>query len=85
MVLDNGFNFKECDFINTEMKFYTYKDFLQNCYAIKRLYDKYLSSNGKLFYMWYVYSNVHITMNQKNKIWSFLNNDTNYEELKNLL
>lgn len=82
---DNGFDFKECDFISTEMKFYTYKDFCRNCNAIKRLYDKQLTKYGKIFYKWYVYANVHITIGQKNKIWDFINNYADLEELISLL
>ena len=76
---------KECWFIESEMKFYTYKDFLKNCVAIKRLYDNNLSRNGKLFYKWYVYANIHLSINQKNKAWDYLNNFCEKEELLKLL
>lgn len=75
-------DFKECDFINSEMRFYSYNDFLKNCYAIKRLYDKVLGKYGKVFFKWYVYANIHITIGQKNKIWDWLNGYCNYEELE---
>ena len=82
---DNGFDFKECDFINYEMKFYSLKDFCENCTAIKKLYENNLSKYGKIFYKWYVYANIHITMNQKNNIWDYLNNDITKEELKKII
>ena len=82
---DNKIDFSECDFINTEMKFYTYKDFIQNCVALKRLYDHNLTKNGRLFYQWYLYANTHLTMQQKNKAWDYLNNDIIREELYDLL
>ena len=66
---------KECWFINDEMKFYTYKDFLDNCVALKKLYNKTLSKYGKLMYKWYLYANIHLTIQQKNKAWGYLNND----------
>lgn len=66
------FDFSECEFINDEMKIYTFIDFCKNAKAIKSLFDK-LSRNGKLFYMWYLYANIHLTMNQKNKSWDYLN------------
>lgn len=74
-------DFKECDFINSEMKFYTYDDFKQNCVAIKRLYDNYLGRYGKIFYKWFVFANIHIAMNLKNKIWAYLNGDMDKKDL----
>ena len=74
--------FKECWFINAEMKFYTYKDFVSNCYALKRLYENNLGKNGKIFYKWFIYANIHMTQNQKNKIWAFLNNDIKASDLQ---
>lgn len=65
--------FKECWFINDEMKFYSYKDFIDNCVVFKKLYDESLGKYGKTFYKWFLYANIHITLNQKNKIWDFLN------------
>lgn len=82
---DFDYDFSECEFIDEEMKFYTYNDFIQNCYAIKRLYNKYLSNNGKLFYMWYLYSNIHLTMHQKNKAWDYINGYIEKESLYDLL
>lgn len=78
---DNGFDFTECDFINSEMKFYSYPDFCNNCNAIKRLYENSLSKYGKIFYRWYVFANVNITLQQKHKVWAFLNNDIVKKEL----
>lgn len=77
--------FKECYFINSEMKFYTYTDFLQNCDAIKRLYDKRLTTNGKIFYKWFVYANIHLTIGQKNKAWDYLNEYCDKKELYELI
>lgn len=67
-------DFSECRFIHDEMCFYTYYDFCDNKSAIKRLY-KALSKNGKRFYMWYVYANIHMDLQFKNAIWDYLNFD----------
>ena len=80
----NDNDFKECAFISSEMKFYTYDEFCSNCYAIRRLYEKELTKYGKIFYKWFVYANVHISMGQKNKIWDFINQYTTKEELEKL-
>lgn len=79
--MKDQFDFSECDFINSEMKFYSYKDFIQNRQGIKRLYEKELSKYGKIFYKWYVYSNIHISTGQKNKAWDWLNGYCTSEEL----
>lgn len=78
-------NFSECEFIDREMWFYTYYDFCDQCYQIKKLFNK-LSRNGRKFYMWYVYSNVHMQEYFKNAIWDYLNCDDVecYEHLINL-
>ena len=55
---------------------------LKNCYAIRRLYDKALGKFGKMFYKWYIYANIHITIGQKNKAWDFINQYCDYEELE---
>ena len=78
---NSGFDFSECKFISAEMRFYSYQDFCKNCFAIKRLYEKYLSREGKLFYKWYVYANINVTMQQKNKIWDFINDYASKDEL----
>lgn len=78
-------DFSECEFIDSEMWFYTYYDFCDQCKTIKRMFDS-LSRNGKKFYMWYVYANVHMQEYFKNAIWDYLNLDDkeNYNHLMNL-
>lgn len=80
-MVDNGFNFNECEFISNQMKFYTFKEFCQNCYILKLSYEKKLSKNGKIFYKWFIYANIHMTNKQKNKIWDYLNNYIDKTEL----
>lgn len=64
--------FYECKFIVKEMWFHTYFDFCDVRAGIKRLY-KGLSKNGKEFYKWYVYANIHMNETYKNAIWDYLN------------
>lgn len=66
-------DFSDCQFIEERMKFYTYYDFCDNCDYIRTLFERKLSTNGKLFYKWYVYANTHMKNCFKNAIWDFLN------------
>ena len=72
---------KECYFIDDHMKFYTYKDFLLNCEIIKRMYEEQLSKYGKLFFKWYLYANIDLTIGQKNKAWDYLNGYSTKDDL----
>ena len=74
-------DFSECKFIRREMQFYTYYDFCDNKSAIKRLF-KGLSKNGKLFYMWYIYANIHMELFYKNAIWDYLNFEDEENEFR---
>lgn len=70
-------DYKECRFIDTEMRFTTFESFLKDAKALKRMYK---ALNHKLFYKWYVYANIHISLNRKNLMWSYLNDDLTYEK-----
>ena len=65
-------DFSECSFIEGEMKYYTYCDFVRNRKVIKKMYQL-LSKNGKIFYKYYVYANIHMNETYKNAIWDYLN------------
>lgn len=65
-------DFSVCEFINENMWFFTYNDFCENRFAIKKLFNE-LDRNGKIFYMYYVYANVRINEQLKNAIWDYLN------------
>lgn len=67
-----GVDFSECKFINESMRFYTYNDFCKNRKSLKMLY-KVLTQDGKIFYKWYVYANIHMNETFKNAIWDYLN------------
>lgn len=74
-------DYKECRYIDIEMRFTTYDTFLEDARAIKRLYKQ---LNHKIFYKWYVYANIHISLDRKNKMWCYLNDDLTYEQLVKL-
>lgn len=71
-------DYKECVFIDTEMRFSTFEEFVKDAKAIKRLYNNNLKH--KMFYMWYIYSHLFSTK-RKNAIWEYLNDDITYEKL----
>lgn len=68
----NKIDFSQCRFISDNMWFMTYIDFCDRRRHIKKLFED-LDSNGKEFYMWYVYANIHMKENLKNAIWDYLN------------
>lgn len=72
--------YKECRYIDNNLKFYTYRDFKRDAFYLRKLYDK---LPHKIFYKWYIYSNIHLTEKQKNIAWAFLNHDVGYEALDN--
>lgn len=70
--MEKPIDFSVCEFIHENLNFYTYYDFCDNRKAIKRLFKE-LNKNAKLFYMWYVYANIHMNETFKNAIWDYLN------------
>ena len=68
------YDFTQCEFITENMNFLTYFDFCDNCFAIKNMYNN-LDKYAKRFYKWYVYANIHMDLQFKDKIWNFLNID----------
>lgn len=80
----NKIDFSQCRFISENMWFITYTDFCDNRRGIRRLFNE-LDKNGKEFYMWYVYANIHMKECHKNAIWDYLNDyDPNAIELLRL-
>lgn len=65
-------DFSICKFIEEQMWFITYNDFCDRRVGIKRLFSE-MTKNERLFYKWYVYSNVHMDESYKNNIWDYLN------------
>lgn len=66
---------EECKFIDERMKFFTLNDFILSKKLIKTLYQK---LDNPIFYKWFVYSNIHITLSQKDAIWRWLNGETEF-------
>ena len=72
-------DFTACEFIERVMWIITYDDFCDRRKGLKRLYQTF-SDDKKIFYKWYIYSNVHMGEDYKNAIWDYLNfNDEQYE------
>lgn len=67
-------DFSDCRYIHENMSFYTYYDFCDGAKVLKKMY-KSLSKDGKTFYKWYVYANIHMSETFKNAIWEYLNFD----------
>lgn len=68
---------RECQFIDEALKFYTYEDFYKDKKTIKAMYR---TLENKIFYKWFVYANINISLVQKDAIWEYLNGD----DFKNL-
>lgn len=66
-------DFEQCKFINEKMRFLTYVDFVGNRKLLKEMFQNELDDNGKLFYMWYIYANIHMNETFKNYCWDYLN------------
>lgn len=71
--------YASCEFIQKEMQFYSFQDFVEEAFGIKRLYQK-LDNRTKKLYQWYVFAN-HIGYAQKCLIWNFLNGYNTYDDL----
>ena len=67
-------DFRWCEFIEIEMSFVTFEDFMNKCTTIKEIYQS-LGRQQKRFYKWYVYANINIPINVKNTMWEYLNLD----------
>ena len=65
-------DFSFCDFIEEYMWFFTYYDFCDNRHYLKRMF-KTFNTNERIFYRYYVYSNIHMDIQYKNAIWDYLN------------
>lgn len=77
-------DFIECKFIKEELRFLTLEDFYEERFAIKKGYND-LKNNGKIFFKWFLYSNTHINLYQKNCIWDFLNDDITSKEFAEIV
>ena len=67
-------DFTQCRLIEERMRFADIMDFAKASEIIKARYEK-LSSEGKLFYKYFVYAHSNTTTEEKNAIWEYLNGD----------
>lgn len=65
-------DFSICSYIEQDMWVITYDDFCDRRAGLRRLYNR-LTDDQKIFYKWYIYSNVHMKESFKNAIWDYLN------------
>lgn len=73
-------DFVECEFIDRAMRFLTFYDFVRECSRIKQCFQS-MSANGRQFYMWYIYANIHMSEFYKGLCWDFLNDYATYGDL----
>ena len=67
-------DFTQCRLIEERMRYADIYDFA-NASAVIKARFKLLSSEGKLFYKYFVYAHVNTTPDEKNVIWDFLNDE----------
>jgi hypothetical protein len=68
----NDYDFKECKFIDEELRFLTFQDFFYNREIIRLSFNN-MTREGKIFYKWFIYANIHMKEKHKNAIWDYLN------------
>ena len=73
-------DFKECKVIKDCLCFLTFDEFCEYRKLIAKSFTE-LSKDGKLFYKFYVYANIHMELNYKDAIWSYVNFPTAENEL----
>lgn len=71
--------YKECRYVESEMRFYTVEDFMEKREYIKRMYSILIH---KVFYKWYLYSHIGIGNKIKDRMWEWLNGDIELEVLE---
>lgn len=67
------------DFIQENMQFYSFEDFVRNSLVIRRLFNEMERHEQKL-YQWYVFSGV-LAYKHKCIVWDFLNGAVDYVDL----
>ena len=72
-------DFSECSLIDDILCFLTYDEFCTYRKIIKKMFAQ-LSKNGKKFYKYYIYANIHMEIRHKDAIWIFLNDETRQSE-----
>lgn len=65
-------DFKECRLIENCLCYLTFDEFFKYREVIAKAFNE-LSKDGKLFYKFYVYANIHMELNYKDAIWNYVN------------
>ena len=73
-------DFKECRLIENCLCYLTFDEFFKYRRVITKSFND-LSKDGKLFYKFYVYANIHMKLNYKDAIWSYINSPTIENEI----
>lgn len=74
-------DFKECRVIENCLCYLTFDEFYKFREVITKAFNE-LSKDGKLFYKYYVYANIHMKLNCKDAIWSYINSPTAENEIE---
>lgn len=74
-------DFYSTSFVDYELRWMLIDEFMKNSEIIKYSYS-HLTYNQKQLYKWYVYANIHIRLAEKDRIWSYLNDDITLNDLK---
>lgn len=67
-------DFTQCRLIEERMRYIDIYDFVNASHVIKARFEK-LSTEGKMFYKYFVYAHTGTTEAEKNAIWDYLNGE----------
>lgn len=67
-------DFTQCRLIEERMRYADIFDFVKASGVIKERFNR-LTSEGKMFYKYFVYAHIGTNENEKNAIWDFLNGE----------
>lgn len=67
-------DFSQCRLIEERMRYSDIYDFVKASQIIKARFEK-LTTEGKMFYKYFVYAHLGTTEAEKNAIWDYLNDE----------
>lgn len=67
--------YNACEFIRTNLKFFSYQDFYERCFQIKDRYEM-LDNTDKQLYKWYFMARIGIDKARLCNMWDWLNGYT---------
>jgi len=77
-------DWENLNFLDYDLRFYTYDEFCKRCKRIKFKYSK-LNTNQKIFYHFYIYANQHMLLLYKDRIQDYLEDECTEEDLFKIL